>query len=125
MTVTDRIENKWKDYPVKLKVLEIKDRSELPRWEDCKKDELYIGIKKNGNKDTVYVIRHQMEAVFNLKCSFDRLSDAELSFMGVYPSKSQFCRICGEFSTRINKDGSCCDCLEKLEKKEENHEGKD
>lgn len=117
MTVADKIQNRWKDYPSKTKIMNIKDRSELPRWEDCKRDELWIGIKKNGKRDTVYVIRHQMEVVFNLKCHFEQLTDTELAFMGIYPGKNQYCKICGEFSTRINNDGRCCDCSNRKEEK--------
>lgn len=111
--MVEKIKSKWEGYPVKLNILEIEYRKELPKVDKCGKDELWIGVKRALNKDTVYVIRQDLEMVFRLKCSFEQLTDKDLEFMQIYPKENQYCKICGEFSARIDKHGICYECMHK------------
>lgn len=115
-----RVKSCWAGTAAVVIVKEIKRRSELPKWEDCPKDHIYVGISRRKNGDKITVVRHKIEmACTARKIQVEELSDKDLYFTGVVPSyKGMICSRCGEFSTRINIGHICQDCTEKEKKRQ-------
>jgi len=110
----EKIKSYWAHTPAVVIVKEIKRRTELPRWEDCPKDHIYVGVSRRKNGDKVTVVKHKMEGVFELKCKVEQLSDGEMRNTMVVPYYiSVICAQCGEFSTRMNIGCICQDCTER------------
>jgi predicted Zn-ribbon and HTH transcriptional regulator len=117
------IESFWKGTPAVVKVEEIAARNLKPHWRECAKNHLYVWVVRGKKADSVYVVKHRLEAALKLACHFDELMVTELKDIGVIrssdPRTGEFsphlCRECHEFSTRINIDGRCQDCHDKKE----------
>lgn len=110
----ERIKSYWAHTPAIVVVKEIKRRSELPKWEDCPKDHIYVGVSRGTQKDKVTVVKHQIEGIFGLNCRAEKLNDGDLRSIGATPYYSNiFCSQCGEFSTRLDIGRVCNDCTEK------------
>lgn len=110
----EKIKSAWTKYPnAVITVMEVVNKNQIPKWQDCKKNELYVAVMRKGNKDTVTIVRHRMAGEYDLNVPIEKLSDEELSFIGAYPYKNHFCNECGEFSTRIDTGGICRDCADK------------
>lgn len=110
-----RIKSHWKDTPAIVIVKEIKRRSELPKWEDCPKDHIYVGVSRRKKGDKITTVRHQIELIVEANgCAAEQLTDKEMYYTGTIPAyKDMTCSICGEFSTRIDIGHICRDCADK------------
>lgn len=110
-----RIKAYWDGTPAVVVVKEIKRRTELPKWEDCPKDHIYVGVSRRKNGDKITVVRHKIEMTCTAKkMTVEQLSDKDLYFTGVVPPfKKMICLECGEFSTRINIGHICQDCTDR------------
>lgn len=113
MVHEETIRAAWSVYPAKINVLEIGRPEDLPAWEVCGKDELHIGVIRGQSCDTVIVVKHRLRMDCSLTGRFETLPADNLGDLGVLPERSQVCGVCGDFSTRINKDGRCQDCTAK------------
>ncbi|HBV97741.1 MAG: hypothetical protein JL50_03135 [Peptococcaceae bacterium BICA1-7] len=114
----NKIKGFWDGLPAVISVKEITRRSQLPKWEDCPKDHLYVGIIRKKNNDRLIVVKHQMAMEVNTAKGWrvERLGNKELLFAGLLPefkSSGMVCSACGQFSTRINIGQVCTDCLNK------------
>ncbi|HWQ42789.1 MAG TPA: hypothetical protein VN456_12240 [Desulfosporosinus sp.] len=109
-----RVKEYWAGTPAIVVVKEIKRRLELPKWEDCPKDHIYVGIQRGKRGDKVTMVKHKMEMVLTTKkCVVEDLTPKEHYFLGVVPPfASMICVQCGEFSTRINIGRICQDCTD-------------
>jgi len=109
-----RVKEYWAHTPAIVIVKEIKRRTELPKWEDCPKDHIYVGVSRRKSGDKVTVVRHKIEmACTTKKMRLEELSDKDLYFTGVVPAfKEMICVQCGEFSTRINIGNICQSCAD-------------
>ena len=117
--IEQRVKSYWEGTPAVVVVKEIKRRTELPKWEDCPKDHIYVGIQRGKRGDKVTVVKHKLEGVFGLNCEAEKLNEKDMNSIGVKPTRNaMFCTQCGEFSTRINIGNICQDCTDK------NKEGK-
>jgi len=114
VTLDERIKSYWTHTPAIVNVKIIKRRAELPKWEDCPKDHIYVGISRGNRKDKVTVVKHKIEGVFGLNCKAEELSEDDMKSIGVKPTRnSMICVQCGDFSTRMNIGGICNDCTDK------------
>lgn len=112
-----RVKSYWNGTPAVVIVKEIKRRSELPKWEDCPKDHIYVGIQRGKCGDKVTVVKHKLEGVFGLNCKAEGLREMDMDSIGAKPSRnSMICVQCGEFSTRMNTGCICQDCAEEAKK---------
>jgi len=113
-----KVKEYWKNTPAVVIVKEIKRRTELPKWEDCPKNHIYVGVSRGKNKDKVTVVKHQMDIVLALRCAVEELRPLEHTYLGIVPFYADMtCVQCGEFSTRINTGHICQDCNERGKKK--------
>lgn len=110
-----RIKRYWKGTPAVVIVKEIKRRSELPKWEDCPKDHIYVGVLRRKSGDKITVVRHQIEMICTAKkIRAEDLNEKDMYFTGAIPAyKDMVCSKCGEFSTRIDVGHICRDCADK------------
>jgi len=109
-----RIKSYWEGTPAVVVVKEIKRRTELPKWEDCPKDHIYVGVSRRKNGDRVTVVKHKIEGIFSLKCKAEKLDNVDMYSLGVVPTREKMiCVQCGEFSTRMNTGCICNDCTDK------------
>ena len=112
--IEQRVKSYWEGTPAFVVVKEIKRRTELPKWEDCPKDHIYVGIQRGKRGDKVTVVRHKLEGMFGLNCKVEKLTEMDMDSIGAKPTRSaMFCTQCGEFSTRMNKGCICQDCTDK------------
>ncbi|MCO1599861.1 hypothetical protein [Desulfosporosinus nitroreducens] len=113
--IEQRIKDYWKGTPAIVIVKEIKRRTELPKWEDCPKDHIYVGVSRLKRGDKITVVRHKIEMSCTAKKTrTEDLSEKDMYFTGaVPPYKDMTCKQCGEFSTRINIGNICQDCTDK------------
>jgi hypothetical protein len=110
----DDAKSLWSSYEnISVYCQVIQERSELPRWEDCGKRELYIGVLQRSVGDIVYVIKHRFEAEYEFKCSVEDLDLVEDWFVMVGPFANHTCVSCGEQSSNINMYEMCLDCSKK------------
>lgn len=110
----EKIRAAWSQYPnAVVKIMEVKNKTQVPKWQECRKNELFIAIMRKGSKDVVTVVRHKMAGEYELNVHIEQLTDEELNFIGAYPSSNHYCKECGEFSTRIDINGKCRDCNDK------------
>ena len=109
----EKIKSYWAHTPAVVIVKEIKRRTELPKWEDCPKDYIYVGVQRGKNKDKVTVVQHGFEGIFGLNCKVEKLSEKDMFSIGARPlSKNLVCIKCGEFSTWVDSR-ICHDCTER------------
>lgn len=103
----------WEHTPAVVVVQEIKRRSEIPSWEDCPKDHIYVGISRGKRGDKITVVKHKLEGIFGLNCKAEGLREEDMRSIGVTPYYiSMICVQCGEFGTRMNVGCICQDCTE-------------
>ena len=108
-----RVEGYWAHTPAVVIVKEIKRRTEIPKWEDCPKDHIYVGIQRGKHGDRVTVVKHKLEGVFGLNCKAEGLREEDMDSIGAKPSRNAMvCIQCGEFSTRMNIGCICQDCAD-------------
>ena len=111
------VKSYWEGTPAFVVVKEIKRRTEIPKWEDCPKDHIYVGVSRRKNGDKVTVVKHKMEMIFELRCKVEALPARDHHNIGVVPyHKNMICVQCGEFSTRMNIGCICQDCTEEAKK---------
>lgn len=104
----------WHDTPAVVIVKEIKRRAELPSWENCPKDHIYVGISRIKSGDKITVVKHKIEILSKLKCAAEDLPPQDYRSIGVVPFHAEMiCKQCGEFSTRMNTGCICNDCTQK------------
>ena len=111
-----KVREAWNRYPAVVVAKEISSPEELPLWEQCGKNEIYVGVIREKRKPDVLVVRyHKMGAVLRCKVRVENLKDEELRKVGILPLTRQTCTECGEFSTWIyrNGHGLCPECMEK------------
>jgi hypothetical protein len=110
-----RIKGYWKGTPAVVIVKEIKRRSELPKWEDCPKDHIYVGVSRRKKGDKITVVRHQIEMICTCNdIKVEQLTEKDMYFTGAIPAYKDMVRSkCGEFSTRIDIGHICRDCADK------------
>lgn len=115
-----KVKGYWKNTPAVVIVKEIKRRSELPKWEDCPKDHIYVGVSRRKYGDKVTIVKHKMEMILTTKkCTVEDLTAKEHYFLGVIPPfASMICVKCGEFSTRMNIGCICQDCTERSKERD-------
>ena len=112
-----KIKSYWAHTPAVVVVKEIKRRTELPKWEDCPKDHIYIGVSRRKNGDKVTVVKHKMEMILELKVTVEEFPAVDHRQLGVLPYYiKMICSRCGEFSTRMNVGCMCQDCTEEAKK---------
>jgi len=117
-SLEQKVKSYWVHTPAVVIVKEIIRRSQLPKWEDCPKDHIFVGVSRRKSGDKVTVVKHQIEGIYGLNCKVERLIDDDMTTIGVKPTRTSMCCFkCGEFSTRINIDGSCQDCNAEAKKK--------
>jgi hypothetical protein len=113
-----RVKAFWVDTPAVVVVKEINRRSDLPKWENCPKDHIYVGISRRKSGDKVTVVKHKLEGIFGLNCKAEELSEDDMHSIGLTPCyKSMICVQCGDFSTRMNIGSICDDCTSVERKK--------
>lgn len=114
--IEQRIKGYWKGTPAVVVVKEIKRRTEFPKWENCPKDHIYVGISRLKRSDKITIVRHKIEMACTTTKGMraEDLSEKDMYFTGaVPPYKDMTCKQCGEFSTRINIGNVCQDCADK------------
>lgn len=106
-----RIKDYWKHTPAVVIVTEIKRRTELPKWEYCPKDHIYIGVSRRKNGDKITIVQKELEGVYNLTCKAEKLNNKDMCSMGLIPIKGVLmCRHLNEFCTRMSLGVQCNDC---------------
>lgn len=110
--IEDKVKTYWHGLPAVITVKEIKRRSQLPKWQDCPKNHLYVGVIRRKRNDKVIVVKHRLEGIYDLNVITEMLSEKELEYLGLKPKGANICRACGQFSTRIDVNGCCVDCNE-------------
>ena len=101
----------WARTPAVVVVKQIKRRADLPTWENCEKDHLYVGIIRLKYIDKVVVVKHRMDIVSSMKGRIGKVSYEDAYMLGAIPSNSDMvCSRCGEFSTRMDIGEVCNDC---------------
>ncbi|MDI3329095.1 MAG: hypothetical protein QJR06_11125 [Alicyclobacillaceae bacterium] len=116
-----KVRGAWKGYPVVVIAKEIQSKDEFPHWEDCGKNEVYVGIIREKRYDEIVVVFHKMGGVFRAKGRVKTVSDEALRKIGVLPLERQTCMECGEFSSWIYRDerGLCPECKERAQNRKE------
>jgi len=98
-----------------VEVKEIKWKSQLPKWENCKKNHVHVGVIRRKKSDRLIVVRHKI--MLEIECAdgytVEMLDSKTLFYTGIFPLGDMICSKCGEFSTRINEGELCTDCLPK------------
>ena len=111
----------WSHTPAKVICKVIQRDSQLPNWQLCPKDHVYIGVIERVKGDKVVCVKHRMSMELDLTCSFSDFTPEDLvqDMPGLFPefqNPKQICSTCKEFSTRINYDGLCQDCNNAMKK---------
>ena len=112
-----RIKAYWANTPAVVVVKEIKLRTELPKWEDCPKDHIYVGVSRRKSGDKVTTVKHKMEIVLELRGTIESFPEIDHRQLGIFPYYiTMICVRCGEFSTQMNTGCICQDCTERDKK---------
>lgn len=107
------VQKGWEHYPALVIGKVITRRSQLPSWEKCPKDHVYVGIVRRKRGDKLIMVRHQIENILDCRVPAEHLIPKDLLW-GVWPMRNNMhCTTCGEFATRIDSDGVCMDCFQK------------
>lgn len=115
--IENKIKEVWKGTPAVIEVKELKSCLDVPKWEDCQRDHLYVGIIRKNHGDTVVVVKHKFECIADLTCSIEKVSEKTLNSLPIFPEYSNMvCSKCGKFSTRIDIGGICAECSKEKDK---------
>ncbi|MGV7000306.1 hypothetical protein ACWA2C_16595 [Priestia megaterium] len=104
------VQRGWLGYPATVTCKVITRRSQFPKWEDCKKDHVYVGVIRRKRGDRVIIVRHSFETELSCKIPAEHLKLKDL-LLSIWPEqKNMNCSQCGEFATRMDSPGICMDC---------------
>ncbi|MCT2537265.1 hypothetical protein NC661_14660 [Aquibacillus koreensis] len=86
-------------------------KSEFPRT--AAKHELHIAVLPWSAEgvDIVAITKHENYLEHPLNCRFEELEEKDFEAMGLFPKTTQHCKNCEEFTTFIDVDGNCKDCI--------------
>ena len=105
----DFVKEGWRGMPANITCKVVTRRSQLPKWQDCPKDHVYVGVIRRNKGDRLIVVRHSFEADLSCTVPVEYLWINDF-LLAVWPEKrDMYCEKCGEFTTRKD-DKLCQDC---------------
>ncbi|WP_209124368.1 hypothetical protein [Alkalihalobacillus sp. BA299] len=109
------IREEWSKYPVNLDIKfcnSFEHIDSFPR--SCEKRDFIIGVIPwdKRNVDVIIYTKRGLSCEHILDKRFENLTREEIQQLGLLPNKNRtICTNCNEFSTQINIDAKCQDCI--------------
>lgn len=106
----------WKDQKeAEVTVKVVSRRDEIPKWEDCPRNQFYFCVIRRGRGDRILMVKHHTYVELSCKGKAELLAPKDLLYTAWPEHKDMHCSECKQFSTRIDLDKKCVDCQEKEE----------